>query len=166
VSGDGRGKRPRRRDFTSREQAKDAAHRARAARQRVAWDRDARLAGVDEDDPAHVQLGDGDRLRPAPAPDELSGVLARIVQERGWGERLRGASLHGIWPQIVGEDLAQRCRPGRLAGGTLVVVVESPRWATQLRYLEHVIAARVGEAVGAEVREVRVVVGDVDDAGT
>lgn len=116
---------------------------------------------MDDDDV--VQLEDGDTMRPAPAPTPIGEALRAVLDQRGWGERLRGASLHDTWAEVVGPDLAERCRPGRLAGGTLVVVVESSRWATQLRYLEHTIAGRVSAALGTEVREVRVVVGRLDD---
>lgn len=137
----------------------DALRRARAAQRRVDWDRSAALGG---DDVPHELVGDGDRLRPAPPPVEVGGVLDRLVEDRGWGERLRGASLDARWPEVVGEELARRCRPGRLAGGVLVVVVDSPRWATQLRYLERTVLRRVGEALGLPVEQLRVVVGDVD----
>ena len=68
-----------------------------------------------------------------------------------------------MWPEVVGEDLAARCRPARLAGGTLVVVVSSPQWATQLRFLTATIAGRVSAAIGQSVEEVRIVVGPLED---
>jgi predicted nucleic acid-binding Zn ribbon protein len=144
----------------SREQQQDARRRAKAARGRVAWERAASLADPDVVD--HQQVPDGDHLRPAPSPDDVGSLVRGLVEERGWGERLRGAALHGVWEDVVGVELARRCRPGRLAGGTLVVVVSSPQWATQLRFLEGQIAGRVTAAIGQPVDAVRIVVGDVD----
>lgn len=150
-----------RRSGGSREQQHDARRRARAARHRVEWDRLAALEDPSLD--AHDHVEDGPGLRPAPSPDELGGVLRALVEERGWGERLRGASLQAHWADVVGEDLAARCRPARLAGGTLVVVVASPQWATQLRFMTSKIAGRVSAALGSPVEEVRIVVGSLDE---
>lgn len=58
----------------------------------------------------------------------------------------------GRWEQIVGPDIAARCRPERLDGdGTLHLVAESTAWATQLRLLARTITARLDAEVGAGV---------------
>ena len=53
------------------------------------------------------------------------------------------------WPEVVGESFAAHVRPTKLAGGTLVIAVDDPAWATQLRYLEGDLVARCNEALGA-----------------
>lgn len=142
----------------ARERAADRWRRIQMERDRAALDRQARNEDVDE---AEVVVPDGPGLRAAPPVDELGGVLRAYVERRGWGERLRGADLASRWEEVVGPDLAARSRPGRLAGGVLQVVVESPAWAAQLRYLTGQIAGRATAVGGAEVREVSIVVGDV-----
>jgi predicted nucleic acid-binding Zn ribbon protein len=69
-----------------------------------------------------------------------------------------GGVLDG-WATTVGEMIAGHARPRTLRDGILSVEVDSPEWATQLRYLEEDILRRLGGAVrpGA-VRGIRVVV--------
>jgi predicted nucleic acid-binding Zn ribbon protein len=63
------------------------------------------------------------------------------------------------WSELVGDNLASHARPAALHATTLVVAVEDPAWATQLRYLEQDLVERCREVLGAGlVTEVRVVV--------
>ena len=63
------------------------------------------------------------------------------------------------WPTLVGDNLANHVRPSALHATTLVVAVDDPAWATQLKYLETDLVTRCAEAVGAGVvTEIRVVV--------
>ena len=159
MSGDRRRWEDRRFDRGARERAADARRRTDMERRRAALDRERAEA---ESDGADVVVPSGPTVRAAPPVDGVDDVLRRLVEERGWGERLRGSDLARDWEEVVGPDLAARCRPGRLAGGVLQVVVASPAWATQLRYLSSQIAGRATAVAGTEVREVHVVVGDVE----
>ena len=132
--------------------------------ERAALDRRVREeVGEGDGDGEDVVVADGPTVRRAPSVGGIDDVLRAVVEQRGWGERLRGADLARRWEEVVGPELAARSRPGRLAGGVLQVIVASPAWATQLRYLTGQIAGRATAVVGTEVREVTVVVGDVDD---
>jgi predicted nucleic acid-binding Zn ribbon protein len=69
-----------------------------------------------------------------------------------------GGVLQG-WASAVGEAVASHARPRTLRGGILVVEVDSPEWATQLRYLEEDILRRLGRKVRpGVVKSIRVVV--------
>lgn len=137
-----------------------ARERRRQEAARAELDRSVRERGAEAED---VPVADGDRVRPVPGPSRLGGVLGDLVRERGWDDQLRAARLHEAWPAIVGEHLADRCRPGRLRGGVLQVVVATPHWATQLQYMTDQLVGRVVAETGLPVREVRVVVGDLGD---
>ena len=117
---------------------------------------------TDEDD----VVEDGDRVRRVPSPETVADLLGGMVRQRGWEERLRGAQLEREWITIVGPDLARRCEPVRLAGGTLVVRAENRTWATQLKYMTGEIRSRT-EAVlgGGKVDEVRITVGPIGGGG-
>ncbi len=144
----------------ARERAADARHRVEQERRRAAIDRASREA---EGEDAEVVVPDGPTVRPAPPVSELDDVLQSVVAARGWGERLSGAGLAQRWEEVVGPALASRSQPARLAGGVLVVVVESPAWAAQLRYLTAQIAGRATAVTGSAVDEVRIVVGDTEE---
>lgn len=137
-----------------------ARERRQQERDRADLDRRQREDEVTDDT---ITVGDGDRTRPVPGPQPLEGLLGDIVRARGWEPQLRGAQLHEAWGRIVGPELATRSRPGRLQGGVLQVVVEAPRWATQLQYMTDQLVGRVVAETGLPVREVRIVVGDVGD---
>jgi predicted nucleic acid-binding Zn ribbon protein len=104
---------------------------------------------------------------PEDEPDETTGRPVRRLREslREVATELRlddpdvvSRVLDG-WPAAVGPVVAAHARPRTLRDGVLTVDVESPEWATQLRYLEEEVLRRLGRKVrpGA-VRSLRVVV--------
>lgn len=147
------------RRYGSSEGQEIARERRRQERDRADLDREVREEEVTDDT---ITVGDGEHVRAVPGPEEIGGVLGDVVRARGWEQQLRAARLHDSWPAIVGEQLAGRSRPGRLQGGVLQVVVEAPRWATQLQYMTDQLVGRVVAETGIQVREVRIVVGDVE----
>jgi predicted nucleic acid-binding Zn ribbon protein len=60
-------------------------------------------------------------------------------------------AVFGRWPALVGEQIAQHARPVRLRHRTLMVTVDDPVWATQLRWLENDLLARLEEGLGGGV---------------
>jgi predicted nucleic acid-binding Zn ribbon protein len=56
--------------------------------------------------------------------------------------------VFGKWDAIVGEGLARHVRPLSLRDGVLVVAVDEPAWATEVRYLEAEIVQKVQAAAG------------------
>ena len=65
------------------------------------------------------------------------------------------ASLFSRWETIVGEEIAQHAEPRSLRDGVLVLVVDQPAWAAQLRYLAADLLARLQVDVGpSEVAEI------------
>jgi predicted nucleic acid-binding Zn ribbon protein len=52
------------------------------------------------------------------------------------------------WEDVVGPAVAEHCRPSTLVRGTLVVEVDDPVWATQLRYLATTIIERLTDGAG------------------
>jgi predicted nucleic acid-binding Zn ribbon protein len=79
----------------------------------------------------------------APDPRPLAETLDRLVQSWGAGSRGTTRSLFADWDDIVGPQLATHVRPRSLRQGTLVVAVSDPAWATQLRFLEAELVARI-----------------------
>jgi predicted nucleic acid-binding Zn ribbon protein len=52
------------------------------------------------------------------------------------------------WEDLVGAVLATHAQPAALRDGTLVVRVDDPAWATQLRWFQADLLARLAVAVG------------------
>ncbi len=66
----------------------------------------------------------------------LSESLDVVVRGlRGAGAKAT-AGVFGRWEDVVGPHVAAHARPVVLDDGRLVVEVDEPGWATQLRYLE------------------------------
>jgi predicted nucleic acid-binding Zn ribbon protein len=57
------------------------------------------------------------------------------------------AAVMAAWSEAVGDAVAAHVRPRRLQDGVLLVEVDAPVWATQLRYLEEDVIRRLGRKV-------------------
>jgi predicted nucleic acid-binding Zn ribbon protein len=82
-------------------------------------------------------------------PVSLEESLDTVVRSlRGAGARAT-AGVFGQWEEVVGPLVAAHARPSLLDEGRLVVDVDQPGWATQLRYLETDLLARLASVAGA-----------------
>ena len=89
------------------------------------------------------------------APRRLGQNLDRALQDlaggrkRGPGQPLAGArDVFARWEELVGPDVAAHAKPLRLREDRLVLVVEDPMWAAELRWLEADLCRRIVEAGG------------------
>jgi len=122
---------------------------------------------VTDDDWTASDEHDEPSLSRISAPEALGSVLGDIVARQGWASRLESATLFRQWDQICGEDIASHCEPVRLAGGILVLRVESQIWATQLRYCVPNITQNIQARLGIDsIRDVRIVVGPLENEKT
>ena len=60
-------------------------------------------------------------------------------------------SVFGRWAEAVGDAVAAHVTPLKLDGSKLVVEVDDPAWATQLRFLETTLKQRLLEVAGAKI---------------
>ena len=92
-------------------------------------------------------------------PQSLAKSLDHVARAMGAPPADALTVVFARWEEVVGAAVAAHSRPVSLFRSTLVVSVDHPAWATQLRYLGSTILARITEAVGREVAsrlEVRV----------
>jgi predicted nucleic acid-binding Zn ribbon protein len=91
-------------------------------------------------------------------PRPIGAELAEVLRARGWDGHLAAAKVVARWSEVVGDAVADHCRPGRLEDdGTLLVVADSAAWATQLAYLQGTLLDRLGVVCGPGlVRQVQV----------
>jgi predicted nucleic acid-binding Zn ribbon protein len=52
------------------------------------------------------------------------------------------------WEEIAGPTLSSHAQPVRLGDGVMVVAVDQPAWATQVRALSGALVTRIGEVTG------------------
>ena len=97
----------------------------------------------------------GEPTDPVPVGDALAAVSAEL----GLADPGVVGALVDRWAEVVGSAIAENARLRAVRGSTLTIAVESGAWATELRYLESEILARVATIVGEGVIDtVRVVV--------
>lgn len=94
-------------------------------------------------------------------PIRLGDSLQQVVRElRPEGTAPARASaiggLFGRWEEAVGAAVAAHVQPVKLDGTTLVVKVDDPAWATQLRFLEGTLRQRLAEVAGVDVARIEV----------
>lgn len=75
--------------------------------------------------------------------DSLAEVAADLRLD---DPEVLGAVLTG-WAAVVGEVVAAHARARTLRQGVLLVEVDTPEWATQLRYLEEEVLRRLGRKI-------------------
>jgi predicted nucleic acid-binding Zn ribbon protein len=78
--------------------------------------------------------------------DSIDAVLRSL---RGAGAAAT-AGVFGRWEEAVGVAVAAHSRPAVLDDGRLVVDVDEPGWATQLRYLEPELLGRLASVAGPD----------------
>ena len=87
---------------------------------------------------------------PPQVPPRIGELLGRVVRSLG-GPAAPSIDLveqvFGHWSEIVGE-LAGHTRPVSVRGGVLVVAVDEPGWATELRFRQGELIDRLDQRVG------------------
>ncbi|MBO0731514.1 MAG: DUF721 domain-containing protein [Acidimicrobiaceae bacterium] len=95
--------------------------------------------------------------RPAPLsamerdPQPVSASLTAVAARLGMPDAGVLAAVFSRWEELVGPDIAFHAVPRSLRDGTLVVEVDHPAWATQLRWLSTDLVARLQAATGSDV---------------
>ena len=94
---------------------------------------------------------------PIPLSESLGGVVRSLRGPQPAAGGSGGASvqalggLFGRWAEAVGDAVARHVQPVKLDGTTLIVEVDDPAWATQLRFLEATVISQLHDVAGATV---------------
>jgi predicted nucleic acid-binding Zn ribbon protein len=81
-------------------------------------------------------------------PRRVGDSLDRVANHLGAPSSAAVEAIFSRWTELVGDSVAAHARPRSLREGVLVVAVEDPAWATQLRFLESDLLRRLTDAVG------------------
>jgi predicted nucleic acid-binding Zn ribbon protein len=82
-------------------------------------------------------------------PRSLGPSLDAVTRHLGLEDSKGIGQLFARWPEIVGPAMAGHVQPIRLNSEALVVSVDHPAWATQVRRLGDDLLDRVVEETGA-----------------
>lgn len=89
---------------------------------------------------------------PIPISNSLDGVVRSL---RG-PSRVAVGGLFGRWDEAVGGQVAAHVKPVKLDEGVLVVEVDDPAWATQVKFLAPTITQRLFEVAAVRVERIEV----------
>lgn len=90
-------------------------------------------------------------------PSLLGDQMDRLLLDRGWNLDVAVGAVMGRWPEIVGPDVAEHCKPVTFSDGVLTVRADSTAWTTQMRLMSSTILGRLESEVGKDaVTELRV----------
>ena len=88
-------------------------------------------------------------------------MLARLLDRHGVARELREHRILARWPELVGEQLAQRTFPDGLERGLLWVRVANSSWLHELSFLRESLIDQINRELGDPplVRELRFHIG-------
>ena len=89
-------------------------------------------------------------------PISISNSLDGVVRSLRGPSRQAVGGLFGRWSEAVGSQVADHVQPIKLDQGVLVVEVDDPSWATQVKFLRSTIVDRLHEVAGVTVDRIEV----------
>ncbi|MEO6654289.1 MAG: DUF721 domain-containing protein [Ilumatobacteraceae bacterium] len=92
----------------------------------------------------------------SPDPLPISSALDAVVKSLRGPSREAVGGLFGRWVEAVGNQVAQHVKPVKLDEGVLVVEVDEPAWATQVKFLTTMIIERLHDVAGVQVERIDV----------
>lgn len=78
----------------------------------------------------------------------MGASLDRLVRHLGGPSAGALGGLSSRWSEVVGERLAAHVEPVSIRDGVLLVRVDDPAWAPQVRFLEAEVLSRVRDVLG------------------
>lgn len=100
---------------------------------------------------------------PVPISESLNAILRSLRDDQTASPSNTSSQVarqmggvFGRWAEAVGDAVAAHVTPVKLDGSKLVVEVDDPAWATQLRFLETALKQRLHEVAGASIDTVEV----------
>jgi len=93
-------------------------------------------------------------------PKPISGVLAKVLQQRGYGQVLTDGRLQEVWQQAAGQLLAGASRAVRIRRGKLEVIVSNSVMRQEIEYQKSELLARLNQAASElNIRDLRFRIG-------
>lgn len=84
-------------------------------------------------------------------PLSLADLLETVFKGHPLEKRIHEGRIWQVWNEAVGEKIASRAQPVKLANGILTVAVSSPSWMQQLGFLKKEIVAKINDLAGEQL---------------
>lgn len=86
----------------------------------------------------------------------LAEPLDALLRRLGSESSAVVAGVFSDWHDLVGDTVAQHASPIKIESGRLLVEVDEPAWATQMRFLESEIIIRLSASTGNTINGIDV----------
>jgi hypothetical protein len=97
--------------------------------------------------------------------EKLSSTIERILNDRGWGAKLKEYRVFSLWQKAVGPGIARHSQPASIRGRRLTVMVDSSAWMQQLSMLKPEIIAKVNDRLGPDgIESITLKLGELERA--
>lgn len=80
-------------------------------------------------------------------PKPLPSIMSTLLEQLGIGKKVKQYGIVDLWPQIVGERIAQVTKIERIEGDKLFVSVSSATWRNELTYLKQELITKINAAL-------------------
>ena len=87
---------------------------------------------------------------------KLSDELNRLLHSLGSPNIDTVSGVFGLWQELVGEQVATHVTPIKLERGRLIVEIDDPSWATQMRFLEPQLIEKLNAATTSTITAIEV----------
>jgi hypothetical protein len=97
--------------------------------------------------------------------EKLSSTIEKILNDRGWGAKLKEYRVFSLWQKAVGPGIARHAQPAAIRSKRLTVMVDSSAWMQQLSLLKPEIVSRVNDRLGLDgIESITLKLGELERA--
>ena len=90
------------------------------------------------------------------SPVSLSALLSEMISRKNWSKKISQHAVFHIWPEVVGNDIAERTYPYIIRGTILWVRVSDSVWMQQLHLQKPLILEKINRRLkGAVISDLR-----------
>lgn len=79
---------------------------------------------------------------------DIASIARSVVRGADPEGKRHGAKIVESWPRVAGEEIARHSRASAFRDGELIVLVESPVWATELSMMSEEFRTGLNRALG------------------
>lgn len=84
-------------------------------------------------------------------PKPLKDLVKDYLDNVPYRKRLKRGMILSIWPEIVGESIAQQTENLRFKHGKLILNVKNPAWRHEIHMKRFSIAKKLNDQVGEKI---------------
>lgn len=97
--------------------------------------------------------------------EKLASTIEKILNDRGWGAKLKEYRVFSLWRKAVGPGIARHAQPAAIRGKRLTVVVDSSAWMQQLSLMKPEVLSRVNDRLGPDgIESITLKLGELERA--